>query len=665
MLNPAGILFGPNARLDVKGSFHASTAGELRFADGAVFSALDTAGSTLSIADPVSFGFLGGPAGGIAVDRGVLKVPRGEALSLVGGDVAVAGSEARNALIAAEAGRVTLAGAGPGASVAVASGEIQGDASARVRVSDRALVTSSGDGGGAIHIRGGQLVVEGNSRVVADNTGSTPAPSGITIDAGSVTVASGSQVRTDALGSGRGGGISVTAGQVRVDSRDIDTGAMTRIGAEARESSTGDGGSVSVTADEIELLGGVIGSVASATGNAGTVTITADKRLFIEGDDKPGFIGPITGITAQANQFSTGNAGQVSVTTGDLTIRNGGVIASSTFGGGKAGDVTVAANNITIDNLESLRATGIASSADFFDFQSFDLPARSIAVGDAGQVTVKANGDITILNGGDINSGTVGPGDAGEVSVEAKNISIHGLPNSDFVSGITTSTAPPVFDIPGIQTFFCCDLDETGNIIAADRPNSNGNAGQVLVTADTITLRDNAEIASGALVPGASSNAGDVIVTATEQLSVTASSIDTSSFGAGRAGNVAVAAPSIALVGGFSLGLAPVIGSQAFGSGAAGTVRIITAAEGTLGGAMSLKAAGSVSTSTAGDGAAGTVTIRTGALSVQDDGSQIASTTSAGGAAVVIQVDALAVQLTPTAGSAATPWLLQQVKREQ
>src|SRR3954451_6690089 len=42
-LNPAGVMFGPNATLDVPGSFHVSTAHELRFADGASFSALDKA----------------------------------------------------------------------------------------------------------------------------------------------------------------------------------------------------------------------------------------------------------------------------------------------------------------------------------------------------------------------------------------------------------------------------------------------------------------------------------------------------------------------------------------------------------------------------------------------------------------------------------------------
>ena len=39
LINPAGVMFGPTGSLDVKGSFHVSTADYLKFADGAQFHA--------------------------------------------------------------------------------------------------------------------------------------------------------------------------------------------------------------------------------------------------------------------------------------------------------------------------------------------------------------------------------------------------------------------------------------------------------------------------------------------------------------------------------------------------------------------------------------------------------------------------------------------------
>src|SRR4051812_28066478 len=105
-LNPAGVMFGPNARLDLPGSLHVSTAHELRFADGVSFSALDKTGSGLTVAPPEAFGFLDRPPGRIAVDQSQLQLTSGKTFSLVGGDIDISGGSSGS--ISTTAGTVTL-----------------------------------------------------------------------------------------------------------------------------------------------------------------------------------------------------------------------------------------------------------------------------------------------------------------------------------------------------------------------------------------------------------------------------------------------------------------------------------------------------------------------------------------------------------------------------
>ena len=107
LLNPAGIVFRPNAQLDVSGSFYASSANELKFADGSRFGAATPAGAALTVAAPAAFGFLAAPPGSITVNGSQLAVPVGKTLGLIGGDVAVKDG----ALLAAPSGTVHLVSA--------------------------------------------------------------------------------------------------------------------------------------------------------------------------------------------------------------------------------------------------------------------------------------------------------------------------------------------------------------------------------------------------------------------------------------------------------------------------------------------------------------------------------------------------------------------------
>ena len=59
LMNPAGIVFGPNASLNVGGAAHFTTADYLRLSDGVQFTALPSAqDALLSVAPVAAFGFL-------------------------------------------------------------------------------------------------------------------------------------------------------------------------------------------------------------------------------------------------------------------------------------------------------------------------------------------------------------------------------------------------------------------------------------------------------------------------------------------------------------------------------------------------------------------------------------------------------------------------------
>jgi filamentous hemagglutinin family protein len=95
LLNPSGVVFGPNANLDVSGSFHVSTADYLRLADGATFSAHPAVSTVLSVAPPAAFGFLGPTSAAVAMQDSVLQVPQGQTMSVIGGDITIVGGAFR------------------------------------------------------------------------------------------------------------------------------------------------------------------------------------------------------------------------------------------------------------------------------------------------------------------------------------------------------------------------------------------------------------------------------------------------------------------------------------------------------------------------------------------------------------------------------------------
>lgn len=109
LINPAGVVFGPNASLSIGGSFHVSTADYLKLADGVRFNAVPNVAqdALLSTSPVAAFGFLDPNPAAIAIQGSTLQVPDGQTLSVVGGEVTIQGGT-----LSAPNGRVQVAGAG-------------------------------------------------------------------------------------------------------------------------------------------------------------------------------------------------------------------------------------------------------------------------------------------------------------------------------------------------------------------------------------------------------------------------------------------------------------------------------------------------------------------------------------------------------------------------
>ncbi|MEZ4527807.1 MAG: filamentous hemagglutinin N-terminal domain-containing protein [Desulfobacterales bacterium] len=688
-INPSGVVFGPNAQVDVPAAFHVSTADEIRFADGNVFSASNPNASTLTAALPESFGYLTPQPASIVLNGTRLEFAPESKVSLTGGDVNISGTADQDAELVSEAGEIRITAMGGQTGEVPVSGKANAAMKGKLTL-EAAALDASGNGGGHILIQTGEAETT-NTGIGANNTGSKDADGGIDlVTNGNLTLTQETFIQSGALGEGDSGGVRIAAdgflhlkqgseiavytqaegkagnldiragniqaedstflsaalsgatgnaGNISIQTNDLilrgSNDQLTGVLNQTRYGSFGDAGTVEIRADGlVEISNGAeISSSTFSQGNAGSVKIRAGEiRIDTQGTDL------FTGISCSAEPESGGNAGAVEVTADRLlTILNGAQILSCTFSQGNAGSVKIQAGEIRIDDHGSDQFTGIASSAE------------AESAGNAGTVEVTADGLLEMCNGAEISSNTFSQGSAGSVSIRAGEIRMDGQ-DSDQFTGIASSANSGSQGNAGTVEVTASGLLEMCNgAEISSNTFSRGSAGSVSIRAGNIRMDGQGAdaftgIASTAEAESAG-NAGTVEVTAEGFLEmINGAKISSSTYSAGKAGNVTVQAGGIRIDSSDSAYSAGISSSAKSGSsGDAGSVKVSTA------GLLEMINGADISSDTFSQGNAGSVTVQAGEIRIsgQDSDlftgiSSLATSESAGNAGTVdVTVDRL------------------------
>lgn len=504
LLNPNGIIFGSNAQLNIGGSFVATTANSIKFADDKQFFAQPKQKEPLlTISAPTGLVFKDNSTGSIQVLGGGhqitpnaglfptivnnnstgLLVQSRKTLALIGSNVNIEGG-----IITTPGGQSELGSVGSGF-VSLKSNNQEwtfGYEGVRkfedIQLSKQALINASGTGTGTIHIHGNNVHLRDGSAILIQNLGETSSGS-ININAFKSLILEGtsldgnvsSSILTETVNTGKGGNLKVFTERLT-----LQDGA--RVGAGTY--SNAPGGNVTINAsDSVQLL---------------------ENRLanpFRRGD---------TISLISAATFSSGKAGYVEMSTKQLRITDGGTVASSSIGTGDGNNVSVNADSIEIVGIKLKRSAPSTIAATAFNS------------GNAGSLTINTS-QLRLKNGGIVNSVALATGNAGSISINAKNfIEVSGKADNSQPSFISSSvnlaneTVRKIFGLPLVPTGSAGNITiytpvvnaNEGGLISVENQGL-GDAGRLQIHANEINITNSA----GITATTAAGKGGDINIT--------------------------------------------------------------------------------------------------------------------------------------------------------
>ena len=529
LINPAGIVFGSNARLDIgsstRGSFVATTLDAITFPGGGQFSAVNpgNASSLLTlVGDPSGFLASQRQPGAIASASQELKVYPEQSLLLLGGEI-----QLNTSIVAAQDGRVELAGlAGAGLVGLTTTGNtLTLDIPAQiprsdVSLSNRSVLFVANQGAGSIAVTARNLDIAGSFALAGIGSGQTASsdrPGAIALNVtDQTTIRQGSFLGNVVFGTvGDGGEIQIQTGSLQVTDESLLANFHTGIGKggnlviTARGSVTFDGGEVRffglqgqgdvgdirITAKQLNLLnGGKLQTVTNRAGNAGQIVLSIQDATVLDGTA----LNPLvtSGIVSSVFPNGVGRGGNIQLSTGSLSVTHGATILASVFGQGDGSDITLTVR-------DTVRLDGSVRSPVGIGTSSIQSQVSTSATGNGGTIRI-ATRDLTVTNGAEIDVSTFGRGNTGNILINASNaIAIDG----EATDQVTTATGQPLSFKSGIGA----------NVFGV------GNGGIVQLHTRTLTLTNGGSIST---VVGGQGNAAAIDILARDSILVSGSAKD-------------------------------------------------------------------------------------------------------------------------------------------
>lgn len=575
LINPSGTLFGPNAQLDIGGSLVVTSADGVRFGTQGNFRAIAPEAPPLLTVQPSALFFNQANPGTIEnrslAEAGIspngssflfgLRVPDGQSLLLLGGDVILRGGQ-----IEARGGHVELGGlVNPGEISLILDGEQlqsrlpETGHRGNIELLNGGNVNVRAGGGGTIKIYGHHINQESSVlRAGIDrDLGSPNARAGnIEINAtGTIALQSGSAILHQILGNsaenfgqlgniiiqaqddilldrssvvnglqnlveGQGGNISISgrslllsnetlmqtisqglgdAGHITINTQDVlSLDTSARISTTLDLPAIGNGGTIDIQTTTLEITNGsLLSSESFGQGEAGRIQIQADQVL-LKGINAFGFP---SSVLSSFGVFpdTQGRGGDIRVDSRELRLEDGGTLSASTFSQGNAGNI-----DLLVEDQTTLQGGRIFSSVVAF------------AEGNGGTVTL-STGSLNITDGGAIVTDTQGIGNAGKIiiAVPQGSVRIEGVGEGGFSSAISSAV------ITGAQgnslgiSLTAKDLVISKGGLLNARTSGDGLGGNVQVEVNTLSLLDGGQL----LVNSASNrNAGNLTVTVGDTL---------------------------------------------------------------------------------------------------------------------------------------------------